>query len=201
MSVETYTCSNCGAQLGIAGENSGSEGDFAADDYYAQEVEYHRSGECASRVITPEPVEADPRAEFAAGLRAFADLIDANPDLPLPVQDKFEWTVWPSAVADVKAEIARIRRLLPGRFDKNDTSDYYNSKYFELRGQLRGLPLVISTYREQVCERVVVGTRAVTKTVPAPDAPMVEVTVTVEDVEWRCHPLLAEDVEPEAVSA
>jgi hypothetical protein len=137
-------------------------------------------------------VQNTTRAEYAAGLRAFADLIDANPDLPLPVQDKFEWTIWPSAVDDVKAEIARIRRLLPGRFDKNDTADAYNSKYFELRGHLHGIPLVISTYREQVCERVVVGTRQVTKTVPAPDAPMVEVTETVEDVEWRCSPLLAD---------
>lgn len=50
----------------------------------------------------------------------------------------------------------------------------------------------IITDREAVCRRVVTGTREVTKTVPAPGADTVEVTETVEDVEWVCdEPLLA----------
>jgi hypothetical protein len=47
-----------------------------------------------------------------------------------------------------------------------------------------------------VCERVVTGTRLETKEVPDPEAlkavPLVTVTETVEDVEWRCMPLLAD---------
>lgn len=50
--------------------------------------------------------------------------------------------------------------------------------------------------REEVCERVVIGTREVTEEVPDPEAlkavPKVAVTKTVEDVEWQCHSLLAE---------
>jgi hypothetical protein len=48
--------------------------------------------------------------------------------------------------------------------------------------------------RNEVCEKVVTGTREVTKEVPDPEAlaavPKVTVTETVEDVEWRCHPIL-----------
>lgn len=45
--------------------------------------------------------------------------------------------------------------------------------------------------RDQVCERVVTGTETVTKQVPDPAAPLVEVTEEVEQVEWVCRPLLA----------
>ncbi len=47
--------------------------------------------------------------------------------------------------------------------------------------------------REEVCERVVVGARQVTETIPDPSVtvPTVEITKTVEDVEWRCTSILA----------
>lgn len=199
MSVETYTCPNCNASFGIAGESTGSPDDAAADDYYAQEVEYHRSGECASRVITLEPVTVDPRAEYVAGLRALADVLEREPGLPLPVKDTFSWNVWPVGFADVKAEVARIRRLLPAaRFKKNEPDSEYNRQYFHLSAPLHGVTLEICTYRDQVCERVVTGTREVTKTVPVQ---MEDIIVTEDIVEWRCHPLLAEDHQPQAVNA
>ncbi len=67
------------------------------------------------------------------------------------------------------------------------------------------LAVVASVPREEVCERVVTGTREVTESVPDPEAmkevPIVEVTKTVEDVEWRCRPLLAAEREPAEASA
>lgn len=52
--------------------------------------------------------------------------------------------------------------------------------------------------REQICRRVVTGTREVTETVPDPDllalVPTIEQTRIVEDVEWVCEPLLAAGV-------
>jgi hypothetical protein len=57
-------------------------------------------------------------------------------------------------------------------------------------------PIKLHMYgaRDEVCERVVVGTREVTEEVPDPDAlaaiPTVTVTRTVEDVEWRCNSIL-----------
>jgi len=56
--------------------------------------------------------------------------------------------------------------------------------------------------REQVCERVVVGTDTVVKQVPDPvalqDVPLVEVVEEVERVEWVCRPLLAVEQQPVA---
>lgn len=55
--------------------------------------------------------------------------------------------------------------------------------------------LYVYAGRGEVCERIVTGTREVTKEVPDPKAlaevPKVTVTETVEDVEWKCTPLLA----------
>lgn len=201
MSAETYSCNRCGVRVGIAGENTGSDDDYAAEESYAADVEFHESGECVAipvNDITELAAVPDPRAEYVAGLRALADLLEQHPDLPLPYEDKFSWNVWPHETADVKAEISRIRRLLPGRFDKRAPDSEYAAVYFTLTGHLRGLTLEIATYRDQVCERVVTGQREVTTEVPTATE---TVTVTEDIVEWRCHPLLAEDRESETVPA
>lgn len=48
--------------------------------------------------------------------------------------------------------------------------------------------------RNEVCEKVTVATREVTEEVPDPDlvakVPTVTRTRTVEDIEWRCHPIM-----------
>jgi hypothetical protein len=131
----------------------------------------------------------DRRAEYAAGLRALADLLEREPGLPIPFPDKFEWNVWPHNVDNVAAEVARIRRLLPGMFEKNDPAQSnLASQYYMLTARLHGLTLEICAYRESVCERVVTGTREVTEQVPVA---FETVTKTVEDVEWVCKPLLS----------
>ena len=134
------------------------------------------------------------RAEYIVGLRALADLLEANPDLPIPDGEpdgRFAWNIWPDG-GDTAARVAAIRRMLPGTFTKNDpASNAFASKYYELTAPLRGITLAISTYRDAVCERVVTGTREVTKTVPVKTE---EVTVTEDIVEWVCRPLLAEAV-------
>lgn len=139
-----------------------------------------------------------PREEYTAGLRALADLLDATPDLPLPTTRDIQWAVhWYATTDDEKRTVmANIARLIPGRLTKNDpnTGDKYDSDYFRLTGNIGGLPIEIWSQRESVCRRVVTGTREVTELVPADDAPMVEVTTTVEDVEWVCEPLLAQAV-------
>ncbi len=53
----------------------------------------------------------------------------------------------------------------------------------------------LSAFRDDVCERIVTGTHQVTETGKDPEAlaavPEIEVTKTVEDVEWRCGSILA----------
>lgn len=130
------------------------------------------------------------RAAYAAGLRALADALDGNPDLPLP----FDGTTSPLSIfVHTKPEAVAFARLMHGQVDKhfNDNPDYG----FQLLGAIHGLRVRVWAPRAEVCERVVVGTREITREVPDPDAlaavPMTMVVETVEDVVWECHPLLA----------
>ena len=136
------------------------------------------------------------RAEYVAGLRQLADMLEQDDGLPLPTTDKIEWYVFGSGeltggqklAGDAqKALAADIVRRIPGEHRKWETGDL-----FRFTGSVRALRTEVIVDRAAVCRRVVKGTREVVQKVPAPDAPMLEVTRTVEDVEWVCEPLLAE---------
>lgn len=138
---------------------------------------------------TPVPQPVDPRAEYIAGLRAFADLLEQNPDLRLPYHgSSTEMLIFP-AHGDQRAELARWARLLPGLKQKRA-----RDRDFDLAAQLRGLKLLICCDREEVCHKRVIGTETVTEMVPDPEymasAPMVERETEREIVEWVCHPVL-----------
>jgi hypothetical protein len=136
------------------------------------------------------------REEYTAGLRALADLLDGTPELPLPSTDTIEWAgVGGGDDVEHQRSLATIARLIPGRLEKNDPREGdYEANYYRLTGNVGGMPVEVWAQRAKVCRRVVTGTREVVETVPAPGAPMVEVTKTVEDVEWVCEPLLAKAV-------
>ena len=132
----------------------------------------------------------DDRAGYTAGLRQLADLLDAHPEIiPLPTQGNFSpisICVW-----DREGFLAAVRALPGMRSKAATTEDYYRVDAL-LSG---GLKVQVVTTRDTVCERVVTGTREVTREVPDPAAlatvPMQTVTETVEDVEWVCLPLTA----------
>lgn len=139
------------------------------------------------------------RADYIAGLRALADLLEQHDELPLPThgsESPLAWWIWPHAVEDPKATLATLVRLIPGAKSKSVGEGSAGNSWFTVTAQLHGLTIDINTYRNQVCNRVVIGTREVTEEVPDPDAvaavPTVTVTKTVEDVEWVCEPLLAD---------
>ena len=130
------------------------------------------------------------RTDYIAGLRALADALDEDTSLPLPYDGKSSAL---SVFTDTKAECLAYARLL-GRADKKYTdSDSYG---FELHGSLLGLSLLVYAPRDQVCTKVVLGTREVTEEIPDPTAlaavPTITVTKAVEDIRWECVPLLAE---------
>ncbi len=139
----------------------------------------------------------DRRAEYIKGLRMFADLLESNPDtIPLPYNGgagefaSARITMWFHG-ADARRQLGAAARAFPGRLNKSPRGD----EYFEMVGALHGLHLDFVAMRHDVCERIVVGEREVTRTVPDPTVkvPTVEVTETVQDVEWKCPPsLLAE---------
>jgi hypothetical protein len=128
--------------------------------------------------------QAGQHAEYTAGLRQLADLLDAHPEWPLPLHQ----VILMFTGDDARGRFAAAARLFPGPLTKSTTD-----KFFDLTGALRGLDVELTAYRDVVCERVVVGTETITKQVPDPTVtvPLVEVTETIEQVEWRCSPVLS----------
>lgn len=128
----------------------------------------------------------------AANLRAAAVLLDQHPDIPQPYivtshsgAVRLSWYL--SDESDGKALAARVVRSIDGAWGRGE-ADY--SGPLATWNQVReGLNLHVSVARDQVCERVVTGTKVVT--IPAVEAQPAR-TEEREVVEWRCMPLLAE---------
>lgn len=132
--------------------------------------------------------------EYADGLRALADMIEDNPEL-VPIF-KFSLGEIREPVHD-REELATFARAAArtGKVSKN-----FSSKYASVSIAFGPVTLAAYIEREQVCDRVVVGTEMVVETGPDPEAvaalPVVEREVEREIVEWRCRPLLADELEP-----
>lgn len=137
------------------------------------------------------------RAAYTAGLRQLADILDNHPEVPLPVNgrgglhtERISFNFWSD---DAASAMSATRRALGVPVDKDDSID----GYYKLLGSLHGLYFQMTAMRDAVCERVVVATREVE--VSEPDAaavaalPKVTRTVKVEDVRWKCTPLLNGD--------
>jgi hypothetical protein len=129
------------------------------------------------------------RADYIAGLRQLADLLEQRDDLPLPYTGTgSELLFILHRNDDQRALLAAFARAFPGRIEKR-----VRGEDFDLKASLRGLRVQVIADRNEVCERIVTGTDTVTKEVPDPtvQVPLVEVTETVEHVEWVCRPLLS----------
>ena len=136
----------------------------------------------------------DRRAEYVKGLRALADALEAHPDdLPLPYEgDGSVIHFMFFSGKDDRAAMAAAARALPVSWRK-DASDPVNggAAYFDLLGELHGLHLKLTAFREAVCERVVTGTREVEVEEVVKPAETRKVRKEVPVVEWRCHPVMA----------
>ncbi|OLE27951.1 MAG: hypothetical protein AUG44_08665 [Actinobacteria bacterium 13_1_20CM_3_71_11] len=137
--------------------------------------------------------EKELHIQQAEGLEKLAAMIRENPDLADELTYTLENLLVPLIGDEQKPMMAKFARAAARGRIKHE-KDASNS-FFELKLWFGPVKLQVSADREQVCERVVVGTETVTKKVKDPDAlaavPEVEVTETVEQVEWRCVPLLA----------
>lgn len=141
---------------------------------------------------TAEDRVAAERAAYISGMRKLADILEAHPELELPFEGhRTEMIVVPVYGGDASKSAKRFSRLIPGRIDKEPST---SGDSMSLIGSIDGLKIRMLLNRDDVCERVVVGTREVTTSAPDPDAvaalPVVEQTVTEEIVEWRCLPIL-----------
>jgi hypothetical protein len=136
-------------------------------------------------------IVSNARQEYIEGLRKLADLLDATPDLPTPYMTNTgpRWSSYFDA-----SEVARLASLVPGTMRKNDpNADGYNAEYYELTSDVKFGPfrLVVTSYRDTVCEKVQTGTKTVEHPrVKAAPARVEEVPV----FEYVCSPLLAKAV-------
>jgi hypothetical protein len=144
---------------------------------------------------------ASRRAGYIAGLRLLADALEQHPDADLPADGTslpLSITFWGE---DARERMAAAARAIPCTWTKQVRDSEYRS-YFDLSGNLAGLKISLTAYRDAVCERVVTGTHEETKTVPDPEAlaavPQVTVTNVVEHVTWECHSILKPDADESA---
>ena len=139
------------------------------------------------------------RKQYIDGLRTLANILEQNPEIGLPTDGHLTpMLMWPDNLftPQEKESFTNLVRTVraytraPMTKDVNDA----NMKLETYLGGPEGLRVQLVARRELVCERVVVGTETVTKTVPDPEmvaqVPQVEVTEQVEQVEWRCGPVL-----------
>jgi len=146
------------------------------------------------------PTEQDRAEQVATDLERLAAFVRANPDIGARVAYLSEWqryNLYLTPSGDVRTVIADIARRArrAGAAMRKDIGDTYAGADLIFGS----LVLHVYSQREEVCERVVVGTRQVEVEEPDPKAvveavaalPKVKRVETVEDIEWRCTPLLA----------
>lgn len=172
---------------------------FDGFDSIAEAEACHKGldAELVEAVHVPEPAPMpDPRAEYIAGLRMLADLLEQNPHLKLP----FYGHISPMRVLvcndepqEQRDQLAAWVKALPGRKGKSEGGT--KGDFLMVSAKLRGLEFEVQADRDDVCERVVLGTKTVVETVPDPSymaaAPMVELETVEEIVEWRCGSILS----------
>lgn len=121
------------------------------------------------------------REDFIQALRDLADFFEQHPDVPAP---RWQQSISLFAsYANPKADMAAVARAM-GSAAKN-----YSDELVTLRKPFgEWLELTMHANRDEVCERVVVGTKIIPaepkRIIPAQPAR------TEDIVEWHCTPLL-----------
>lgn len=145
---------------------------------------------------TTAPYDLKLAGDVIEGLRALADLLEANPELTehFRYNDSFRKIHLPvSHHDDPRASMAAWARA--GKADRYPVAKDYDGQWGSVTVTLSDAVKVFAyAKREQVCTRVVTGVETVTVSVPDPTVvvPLVEVESTREIVEWRCESLLAD---------
>lgn len=130
------------------------------------------------------------RNEYIDRLRKLADLLESKPELILPYEVQKEAIRFYPHSAE---ETATTAKLFPSKWTKNDpkASDYH-ATYYILTGKFSGAKVHITTGRDEVCERVQVGTE---KVIHAYVEAIPEHTEERPVYEYECRePLLAKAV-------
>src|SRR4051812_11234970 len=93
--------------------------------------------------------DSDARAEYIAGLRGLADVLERDPDLALPEAHAFVWYLFFSELTadEQKSRAADLIRRLPGSFGTRETGEL--SRFY---GTIRGAKTEIIVERSALVE-------------------------------------------------
>lgn len=128
------------------------------------------------------------RDQKIAELQWLLNTLSANPDMPMPYNlSTVQW--YPSDAI----EAAKVAKALGGKWNKNDPNESdYDAQYMVLKRKIDAeVTLNITISRGQVCERKVVGTKRVKKSVVVQQEITEDQYVEVEDVEFECGSILS----------
>jgi hypothetical protein len=108
--------------------------------------------ERAGAIARCQPADAS-RAAYTAGLRMLADALEQHPELPLPYEGRraamrFHFL----SAADPRAAMAAAARALPCALAEQLVSygDAPSDNYLDLTGELAGLRVALTAYRDDV---------------------------------------------------
>lgn len=113
--------------------------------------------------------------ELIDGLKSLAKWYESHPDAPVSFSAP-TFYVW----ADDAEHFAKCVKMI-GPCTKRESNGYFD--VFRMFGPIE-LQAIIP--RGQICDKVSLGTKTITKEVPDPNAPTITITEEVEQFEWKC---------------
>ena len=125
------------------------------------------------------------QARFVAGLRELADLIERAPAVAGPCPS-YQHNLF----AESGESMAGLAKAIGGRWDKVTVGDYFVLRRRIAGDWFSGVTVEINGRHEQVCERVVTGTRTVEIPDPEVVASAPKVRIEEDVIEWRCPDVL-----------
>lgn len=157
-----------------------------------------------AEILDETPGRPGPDAQAVIdGLVSLAAMIEQHPELVDdggPLRYAFDGVNVYATDRAAVAALARMGTRAGAKVVKHQGDKWagVDLHFGNAQGYTGKVSLHVFVEREEICERIVTGTRKVTEEVPDPEAlaavPKVTVTKTVEDVEWRCHPILAAEL-------
>jgi hypothetical protein len=142
----------------------------------------------------PTDHEPDPKRQgYIDGLRALATVLATCPEVPLP----YDGDLSPMSFYFLghndrhRREMAAAARAIPCAWAKVAEEGDNPNASMSLHGQLAGLRITLTAYRDVVCTRRVTGTEDREVEEEVTPAVTRKVTKPVEIVEWDCGSLLA----------
>lgn len=117
--------------------------------------------------------------KFIISLRDLADYYEQHPETPVPQHPGF------NIFASSDAEQAKQQLRNFGSFEKE-----FLDNWFVARKEFGPIRLELNAAREQVCRKVVVGTRAIPEHIIPAQPETIVPAHTEEITEWQCEPIL-----------